>query len=97
VKYSRQQLDQEVKKQVEVRLAQLNKPPTSPQAKDASTTNRPTDNGGRNLLAVNRIPLKTPRPRGLSRQEREQLAADLRLIPRNDDELPFILSDEPNQ
>ncbi len=39
-----------------------------------------------------------PRVKGLSQQEREQLAADLRLIPAVDDEeLPFGISDQPNQ
>jgi len=33
----------------------------------------------------------------LTRQEREQLAADLRLIPGKEDELPFVFPDEPNQ
>ena len=34
----------------------------------------------------------------LTRQEREQLAADLRLIPgRDEEELPFVLTDEPNK
>jgi anti-sigma factor RsiW len=48
-------------------------------------------------LAGNRPQPKAARPRGLSRQEREQLAADLRLIPRDEDDLPFGLTDEPNQ
>lgn len=38
-----------------------------------------------------------PRVKGLTRQEQEQLAADLRLVPSTDDEgLPFVLSDQPN-
>ena len=37
------------------------------------------------------------RPSGLTRQEREQLAADLRLIPRDEEDLPFVFSEEPNQ
>jgi hypothetical protein len=45
----------------------------------------------RRQLAVARVPR-------LTRQEREQLAADLRLIPsRDEDELPFVLSDEPEE
>jgi len=58
---------------------------------------KPADHGNQNQVAANGIKQKTPRPRGFSRQEREQLAADLRLIPRDDDELPFVLSDEPKQ
>lgn len=39
-----------------------------------------------------------PRVKGLSQQEREQLAADLRLVPSGDeDELPFVISDQPNR
>jgi hypothetical protein len=39
-----------------------------------------------------------PRVKGLTQEEREQLAADLRLVPGTDDEgLPFVISDQPNQ
>jgi len=39
-----------------------------------------------------------PRMKGLTLQEREQLAADLRLIPTSDEEeFPFLMSDQPNQ
>jgi hypothetical protein len=39
-----------------------------------------------------------PRVKALSQQEREQLAADLRLVPGLDDEeLPFMISDQPDQ
>lgn len=48
-------------------------------------------------VATARTPPR-PRVKGLTRQEREQLAADLRLIPgADDDELPFVLPDQPNQ
>ena len=95
-KYNQQQFDLEVQKRVNEKMAQLSNHDTAPKAKRASTT-KPADNGKRNQLAANRIQPKAPRPRGLSRQEREQLAKDLRLIPRDEDELPFVLSDEPNQ
>jgi hypothetical protein len=91
--YSKEQFDQAVKRQVDQRLAQLNVPQTAPKVEIPMP--KPKDNETR--IAVNRVPVKTQRPRGLSRQEREQLAADLRLIPRDEDELPFGLSDEPNQ
>jgi len=43
-------------------------------------------------------PSGKPRVKALTRQEREQLAADLRLIPGADDEeLPFATREEPNQ
>jgi len=39
-----------------------------------------------------------PRVKALTQQESEQLAADLRLVPDADDEeLPFVISDKPNQ
>ena len=95
-KYSQQQLDEAVKKQVSEQMAQLNSRQTDPKVTNA-LPDKPTNKRNDKQLAVNRIQPKTPRPRGLSRQEREQLAKDLRLIPRDEDELPFILSDEPNQ
>ncbi|MGZ8847366.1 MAG: zf-HC2 domain-containing protein [Pyrinomonadaceae bacterium] len=50
----------------------------------------------RNELA--RTQKSRPRIKGLTRQEREQLAADLRLIPTtDDDELIFGISDQPNR
>ncbi|HJZ81324.1 MAG TPA: zf-HC2 domain-containing protein [Pyrinomonadaceae bacterium] len=62
-----------------------------PQPKDASPRQSP-----RPEVARVRAPAK-PRIKGLSPQEREQLAADLRLIPASDDEeLPFVISDQPN-
>jgi hypothetical protein len=94
-KYSQQQLDQEVKKQVDEKVAQLNNRQTLPQTNDTAAADTSKENGVQ--LAASHVQPKTSRPRGLSRQERVQLAADLRLIPRDEDELPFILSDEPNQ
>ena len=93
-KYTQQQLDQEVRKQVDQKLADLNAQPTPPKAPKVAKPNKPEDTGNR--VAANRTQ-PNPRPRGLSRQEREQLAKDLRLIPRDEDELPFGLSDEPNE
>jgi hypothetical protein len=95
-KYSQQEFDQAVQRRLD-EIARLNNQQTLPKVNDSSTTKKPLDNGSRTQLAVSRIQPRTPRPRGLSRQEREQLAADLRLIPRDDEELPFVLSDEPNQ
>jgi hypothetical protein len=95
-KYSKQQLDQAVKKQVDDKLAELSTRQTPPRVVEDPTLDKSKDNGTR--VAVNRVQPKTQRARGLSRQEREQLAADLRLIPgRDEDEPAFGLSDEPNQ
>ena len=95
-KYTQQQFDEAVMKQVNEQMAQLNNRQTAPKASEA-TTKKPADNGTGTQLAANRVQPRTPRPRGLNRQEREQLAKDLRLIPRDEDELPFVLSDEPNK
>ena len=48
-------------------------------------------------FAANRSQPRYPRFKGLTRQEREQLAADLRLVPTDDEEQPFGLPEEPNQ
>ena len=94
-KYSQQQFDQAVQKQVDEKLAQLSARQNPPKVVEGETPDKSKDN--QTQVIVYRSQPKTQRSRGLSRQEREQLAADLRLIPRDDDELPFGLSDEPNQ
>jgi len=94
-KYTQRQLDEEVRKQVDEKLAALNKQQTVPKAPEAVRPKQAEDAGTR--VAINHTQPKTLRPRGLSRQEREQLAKDLRLIPRDEDELPFALPEEPNQ
>jgi hypothetical protein len=93
-KYSKQQLDQEVQRQISEMLART-RDGNLPKRTEGSKPSKTGETGNR--LALNRPLPKTPRPRGLNRREREQLAADLRLIPRDEDELPFVLSDEPNQ
>ena len=95
-RYSQQDVDKAVQKQLG-EIARVNNQPTSQKATGATTAINPTDNGSLTQPPINRVQPKTLRPRGLSRQEREQLAADLRLIPRDEDELPFVLSDEPNR
>jgi anti-sigma factor RsiW len=95
VKYSQQQLDQEVQKQVNEKVAALNVRQNSPKAAEGATPSRSEESASR--VSVNRVQPKAPRSRGLNRQEREQLAKDLRLIPRDEEELPFVLADEPNQ
>ena len=52
----------------------------------------------RRELASNSVPIRSRRVRGLTRAEREQLAADLLLIPGRDEaDLPLVFSEEPNQ
>jgi hypothetical protein len=94
-KYSQQQFDQAVQKQVNDKLAQLSAQQNPSKVVEDPTPDKSKDKGTQ--VAVYRSQPKTQRPRGLSRQEREQLAADLRLIPRDEDELPFVFSDEPDQ
>jgi anti-sigma factor RsiW len=93
-KYTQQQFDEAVRKRVE---EQTVKQQTPPPVNDAPTIEKPTVNGTQSQITVSRIQPKTSHPRGLSRREREELAKDLRLIPRDEDELPFVLSDEPDQ
>jgi hypothetical protein len=95
-KYSQQDVDKAVQAKVD-EIARLNNQKPSPKINDETTPRKSADNGSRNQLAVSLDQPKTPRRRGLSRQEREQLAKDLRLIPRDEDELPFVLADEPDQ
>ena len=95
-KYSQQDVDRAVQAKV-AEIARVNNQKPSPKINDETTPRKSADNSSRNQLAVNLDQPKTPRRRGLSRQEREQLAKDLRLIPRDEDELPFVLADEPNQ
>ena len=94
-KYSQQQFDRAVQKQVDEKLAQLSTQQNPPKVVESPTPDKSKDK--QTQVAVYRSQPKTQRPRGLTRQEREQLAADLRLIPRDEDESPFVLSDEPNQ
>jgi hypothetical protein len=90
---SKQQFEQAVQKRVDEKLAELKTRETPPRIVEIPTPDKSKED--QTQVAVNRRP-KTQRPRGLTRQEREQLAADLRLIPRDDDEFPFVFSDEPN-
>lgn len=90
---SKKQFDVAVAQEVNRQLAQREskEPPPPPTA--ARTNSNVTSH--RTQLAVNSA---QPRARRLTRAEREQLAADLRLTPgRDEEELPFVFPDEPNQ
>jgi hypothetical protein len=95
-KYNQQDFDRAVQKRVDEISKSNNQGPSS-KSTTASTTSKPTTSEKRIQLAVNRVPPRIQRAKGLSRQEREQLASDLRLVPRDDEELPLGLSDEPEQ
>jgi hypothetical protein len=91
--FSKSELNAEVARQVKMETERIQKQ-TSAQSSNPSTTAPRTER--RNEVAGVRTPSK-PRVKGLTRQEREQLAADLRLIPgADDDELPFVLPEQPN-
>jgi anti-sigma factor RsiW len=80
---------QEVKRQLARRNSEESASPTTAPRTNSNETSR------RIQLASNRA---QPRARRLTRAEREQLAADLRLTPgRDEEELPFVFPDEPNQ
>jgi anti-sigma factor RsiW len=86
--FNQQKFDQAVQKEVEERLAALDRKTENPAI---AKSNQPKPN----VQAGNRG--KSRRPNGLNQEEREQLAADLGLIPGRDEELPFVLPEEPNQ
>ena len=93
--YSKEQFDAAVAKEVKLQLDVLKSKSISTESSNL-TASKPADNNHQTQLAENRAQRKT-QPRGLTRQEREQLAADLRLISRDDDDLPFVFSEEPKQ
>lgn len=93
--YSQEQFDAAVAKAVKRQLETQNNRDTSTESSSTPTAKKLTEKNRSTQFAMNRTQPKT-RPRGLTRQEREQLAADLRLIPRDDDDLPFGFSEEPN-
>ncbi len=88
LKYTRKDMDEAYEKgrsQAQVVIA-------SPSKEDVVMAPRPSSD------FVNRPQPKKIKPRGLTAREREQLAADLRLMPAmDDDEQPFGISDQPNQ
>ena len=94
LKYSQQDFDKALQKGIDDQVAKLNRENSANKSETPVTvkTNKPEN---RIQLAVNRA---QPRARGLTRAEREQLLADLRLTPgRDEEDLPFVLPDEPNQ
>jgi len=94
LKYSQRDFDQAVQKVIDEQLAKFNRE-NSPKKSETTKTVKSRSSENVVRLATNRA---QPRARGLTRAEREQLLADLRLTPgRDDEELPFVFSDEPNQ
>lgn len=91
--YSKKQFDVAVAQEVKRQMDQLNS--KEPPAPTTATRTNSNVTSRRTQLAASGA---QPRARGLTRAEREQLAADLRLTPgRDEEELPFVFPDEPNQ
>ena len=89
-KYTEEQFRQEVQKQVEKQIAE------SSQEKRESVVTPNGEPQPRPIVATRTRPRTQPANK-MTREEREQLAADLGLIPGNEEELPFVLPEEPNQ
>ncbi|HEX6187127.1 MAG TPA: hypothetical protein VFZ40_03515 [Pyrinomonadaceae bacterium] len=91
-KYTEEQLQQEVRKQVE-QIAQSRKEKREEVITPANDEVQP-----QTQFATRRSRPRTQPSNRLTREEREQLAADLGLIPRREEELPFVLpeGEEPN-
>jgi hypothetical protein len=93
--YSKERFDTAVANEVKRQMEKLKSKDSSASSNSTATTDKSNGKSRESQVAVNRTPPRV-HPRGLSRQERVQLAADLRLIPRDEDELPFVFSEEPN-
>ena len=93
LKYSQQDFDRAVQESVNEKVATLNRDNASKtKISNATASDKRKVAKGRSEIAVNYV------QRRLTRAEREQLLADLRLTPgRDDEELPFVFPDEPNQ
>ena len=97
--YTETQLKNEVAKQVDKQVSDFKRSQTQTRANVSANGGEkaaPQQAPSQRELASFRV---NPRlQRRLTRAEREQLAADLRLTPgRDEEELPFVFPDEPNQ
>jgi len=92
-KYTEQEFQQAVRKQVE----QIAK--SSEEKREQVITPANDEVQPQTQFATRRSRPRTHPSNKLTREEREQLAADLGLIPRREEELPFVLpeGEEPNQ
>jgi hypothetical protein len=95
LKYSEKDLNSAVQKGIDDKLAELNKQPAASPSGSEPVNQREEP---RLESSAHRTQPRKTLPKGLTRQEREQLAADLRLLPGADeDEMSFDGStDEPN-
>ena len=96
--YTKTQFEAAVDKAVNAKLkeSQATAPPASNVAIEVKPSKQQSIS--RRELARNNSPSRAQRVRALTRAEREQLAADLLLIPGRDEaDLPFVFYEEPNQ
>jgi anti-sigma factor RsiW len=96
--YTQRELEAEVAKAVDKKVAEITSRQTS-LAPTSNTSEKPKHEVNRPSMAANQLP-KNQQRRNLNRQEREQLAADLRLtLPADEEELLLALpeQDRPNQ
>ena len=94
--YTEAQFKQAVAKQVTEQIADIKRSQDSIQASLKLGQDKPGNQNISRKELAGTVTAKAQRARGLTRAEREQLAADLRLISRDDEELPFGLTEEPN-
>ena len=90
-KYTEQEFQQAVQKEVAEQVAKGN------EEKPEEIVTPNDDVQPRVQVVTRRSRPKTQPANRLTREEREQLAADLGLIPGREEELPFVLPEEPNQ
>ena len=88
--YSKEQFDREVQKRVDETVASFRR---DREQNGEVTSPLPRVNSN----ATHRVRSKTQQSAKLTREERVQLAADLGLIPGREEDVPFVLPDEPNQ
>ena len=91
--FTKSELDAEVARQIKIQTEKIQQQTSSQQSNSPATAPRTQ----RSELASVRTSSK-PRVKGLTREEREQLAADLRLVPgAEEEEQSFELPELPNQ
>jgi len=98
--YTKTQFEAAVNQAVSEKLKESRVTPPASNVADNDVEAKPSkqQNMSRPELARNYSPQRSQRLRGFTRAEREQLAADLLLIPSRDEaDLPLVFSEEPNQ
>lgn len=97
-KYSQKDLDDAVSQKLAEQQAQNSTATTNGSSHETVITSPGSKQNTPSVIVRNATPKRSQRVAGLTRAEREQLAADLRLMPgREDEELPFVFSEEPDQ